>query len=143
MATIATLNRLLQMHSRSLAVYLLECLPWVAPEAQAKAAVIREVGYGQRELSDRIAERIVALGGVPDLGDFPLHFTRYNDLSFDYLLGELIKMQRNHVQVASECVEALRNGPEAALSMAEEAHGAALGFLDRLVELTQPATASV
>jgi bacterioferritin (cytochrome b1) len=143
MNTIETLNRLLQLHARSLAVYLAECLPWTGPTSQSKAAAVREIGQSQRELADRIAERIVALDGVPDLGEFPLSFTGLNDLSVDYLVSELIKNQRRAAQVAGECVAALREGPTEALSIAEEAHGAALGYLDRLVELAQPAGAAV
>ncbi len=143
MDTIETLNRLLQLYSRSLASYLVECLPWTAPASQAKAAAVREIGQSQRELADRIAERIVALGGVPDLGDFPLNFTGFNDVSVDFLVTELVSRQRRAVQAASECVAALQAGPSEALSIAEEAHGAALGYLDRLIELAQPATATV
>lgn len=143
MDTIETLNRLLQLHARSLAVYLAECLPWTGPASQAKAAAVREIGQSQRDLADRIAERIVALNGVPDLGEFPLNFTGYNDLSVDYLVNELITRQRRTVQVAGECVAALRDGPAEALSIAEEAQGAALGYLDRLVELAQTSGAAV
>jgi len=135
----ATLNRLLQLHSRSLAVYLLECLPWTSLESTSKGATLREIGESQRDMADRIAERIMTLGGVPDLGDFPLNFTGLNDLSLEYLLGVLVKAQRRNVQAISECVAALRDGPEGAVAIAEEAHGAALGYLDQLVELTQPA----
>jgi len=140
--TIATLNRLLRLHSCSLAVYLRECLPWTAPETQAKAAAVREIGESQVEMADRIAARIIDLDGAPDLGDFPLNFTGLNDLSIDYLTCELVTRQRRSVQAIAECVAALQDGPAEAVSIAEEAHGAALGYLDRLVELAQPASAT-
>src|SRR5262245_45621134 len=86
--TIDTLNHLLQLHYRSLVVYLSDCVPWSSPETQAKLPVLREVADSQKDTSDRIAEQILELNGAPDLGDFPLHFTRFNDLSFEFLLAE-------------------------------------------------------
>lgn len=136
-ATIATLNRLLQLHSCSLVVYLAECSPWTSPASLSKAAVIREIAESQRDMIDRIADCIMDLDGATNLGEFPLHFTRFNDLSFDYLLGELVTRQRQAVQAISTCVAELQDAPEVALAVAEEAHGAALGYLDRLVEVSQ------
>lgn len=140
--TLAVLNRLLRLHSRSLPVYLAECQPWTAPEAQTKAAAVREIAVSQKEMVDRLAELVLDLGGVTDLGDFPLNFTRYNDLSIDFLIGEMIAKQRREVQTIAACVDQLREAPEAALALAEEAHGAALGYLDKLVEVSQAAASA-
>lgn len=137
---ISVLNRLLQLHSRSLVVYLGECAPWTAPDDTGRVAAIREIASSERDTVDQIAELILSLNGVPDLGDFPLNFTRFNDLSIDYLLKELTRRQRTDVQSIAECVERLQGAPAEALAIAEEAHGAALGYLDRFVELAKPAS---
>jgi hypothetical protein len=125
----ATLNRLLQIHYRSLPMYLSSARPWV-PRGHEKAAETLElIAADQKRTIARITDELLAVGADIDLGEFPMTFTDLHDLSVDYVLKELIEAQRRDVAAIEECVAATGGDP-----LAQEALGAAKGHLETLQE---------
>lgn len=134
--TNAVLNRLSVIHSRSLAMYLSYAVPWVAGangEASQRLGLIAE---DQRRTADQLGEMILENGGVVDPGEFPMRFTSMNDLSFDFLLQQLVDRQQRDVAAIESCVQRLEGDP-AAKAVAQEALGAAKAHLVTLRELKQ------
>lgn len=136
-----TLNRLLQIVNRSLPMYLADADPWVADPEEPAAVGLRNIVADQRKLAERIADEILDRREQPNPGEFPMAYTDLNDVSLDYLLGELAHRQRRDIAAIEHCVQEL-NGDPRAHSLAEEALGAAKAHLEQLEELTgEPATA--
>ena len=141
-ATNDVLNRLLVIHNRSLANYIVDASPWLRPGEEPAFKALSLIAADLRVTVDRIAHFILDNDGEVETGDYPLHFTRYNDLSLDYLLQEMIQVQVEDIVKIERCVDALSTAPTAK-ALAQEAHGAALGHLDSLKELLsgEPAAA--
>jgi hypothetical protein len=97
------------------------------PALQALGQIVAD----QQSLVDRIGEMIVDMNGAVTGGSFPIEFTGYHDLSFDFLLGKLIEYQRRDIAVIERMAEALQNEP-AARASAEEALGTAKAHLEML-----------
>ncbi len=84
--TIDILNRLVQLHHRSLPVYLSYAAPtWGRGEEQAQDT-LKQISDDAARTVDRISEMIMEEGGSVDLGAFPMRYTALHDLAFDYLL---------------------------------------------------------
>ncbi|RIK76414.1 MAG: hypothetical protein DCC68_19420 [Planctomycetota bacterium] len=125
----ATLNRLLQIHYRSLPMYLASARPWV-PRGHEKAAETLElIVEDQKRTVDKITHALLDLGADIDLGEFPMVYTDLHDLSVDYVLKELVEAQRRDVAAIEDCVADLAGDP-----LAQEALGAAKGHLESLEE---------
>ncbi|MCA9119337.1 MAG: hypothetical protein H6822_06135 [Planctomycetaceae bacterium] len=128
------LNRLVAIHNRSLPVYLTYAAPaWHGGQESAKETM-RLIAADQRETADRLAAMITAGGGVVDNGEFPIYYTGYHDLSFDFLLNEIIKEQKEDITTIEAVVARLTLVPMAK-ALAEETLGAAKGHLESLNEL--------
>lgn len=134
------LNRLLAIHARSLPMYLVDASPWRQPGSSPAAKTLALIADDHRRVVDQIANLILENGGEVDTGDFPIHFTRFNDLSMDYLVQEVLRRQVQDIVQIERCIEDLALAPHAK-AVAQEAHGAALGHLDSLKELTSSASA--
>ena len=132
--TNAVLNRLLVLHNRSLAMYLSDAMPWSVPEDESARAVLRQIADDHRAMVDRLGEMILEGDGTVAFGEYPLRFTAYHDLSFDFLLEKLIEDQKQLVDQIAQCVDQLRLTPPAQ-SIAQEALGEAKGHLESLEEL--------
>jgi hypothetical protein len=128
------LNRLLALHCRSLPTYLSYAAPWLHRGNEGAAATLKSVVADQQQISDRIGEAIVDNEGVVDYGEFPMDFTSYHDVSFDFLLDKLIDRQQAMVSEIEECVDELRLAPSYQ-ALAQEALGMAKGHLDLFQEL--------
>lgn len=125
----ATLNRLLQIHYRSLPMYLASAKPWV-PRGHEKAAETLElVVADEKRMIEKITEALLDLGADIELGEFPMVYTDMHDLSVDYVLKELVESQRQDVAAIEDCVADLAGDP-----LAQEALGAAKGHLESLEE---------
>jgi hypothetical protein len=125
----ATLNRLLQIHYRSLPMYLASAKPWV-PRGQEKAAETLElVVADQKRTIEKITQALLDLGADIRVGEFPMVFTDMHDLSVDYVLKELVEAQRQDIAAIEVCVADLAGDP-----LAQEALGAAKGHLESLEE---------
>lgn len=135
------LNRLIAMHNCSLPAYLTYAAPaWHSGEEAAKET-LGTIAADQRETSERLAAMVTEQRGVVDNGEFPIYYTGYHDLSFDFLLGEIIKEQREDIGEIENVVERLGLSP-LARALAEETLGAAKGHLDSLEELRQASATS-
>ncbi len=134
--TVDVLNRLVVLHHRSLAMYLSYAPPaWKRGEEKAKQ-VVALIAADEQQTVDRLSEMITSAGRMVRTGTFPMEYTGYHDLSFDYLLGKLIANQQDKILQIEEAVAELSMAPIAKLS-AEEALGAARGHLQSLQELQQ------
>ena len=134
------LNRLSVIHNRSLAMYLRYAVPWVKNADNEAAATVVSIAEDQQEYVDRIGALILENSGRVVMGEFPMIYTGYHDLSIDFLLNLLIREQQDAIPQIEECVDGLRMHP-IARGLAEEALGAAKGHLAALQELS-PAPAS-
>ena len=128
------LNRLMVVHHRSLPMYLSYASPtWVRGDDRARE-VLQTIATDQQQMVDRLGEMIVEGDGAVQFGGFPMRFTAYHDLSFDYLLTKLIEHQQRDVATIEESVAQLERAP-LAQSVAQEALEMAkrhLGLLEQL-----------
>jgi len=139
--TIDILNRLVVLHHRSLAMYMSYAQPaWKRGDEKAKQ-VLALIADDERATVDRLSEMISDADRNVRLGAFPMEYTGYHDLSFDFLLGKLIENQEDKILQLEEAVEQLTLAPMAKMA-AQEALGAAKGHLQSLQELQQPNLAS-
>ncbi len=132
--TNALLNQLIAMHNRSLPAYLRYAAPaWQAGDEAARE-VLRLVAEDQRDTAERLAALVTENGYFVDNGEFPMYYTGYHDLSFDFLLKQIIKEQKEDIKVMEQIVDRLNLVPMAK-SLAEEALGASKGHLESLQEI--------
>ena len=135
--TIDALNRLAVLHHRSLAMYMSYAQPaWKRNEEKAKQTLAL-IAADERTTVDRLSTMIADAGHNVRYGAFPMEYTGYHDLSFQFLLGKLIENQQDKILQIQESVELLSLAPRAKAA-AEEALGAAKGHLQSLQELQQP-----
>lgn len=135
--TIDVLNRLAVLHHRSLAMYLHYAQPaWKRGDEKAKK-ILALIAADEQATVDRLSVMISEADRNARHGAFPMQYTGYHDLSFDFLLGKLIENQRDKILQIQEAVEQLSLAPMARRA-AEEALGAANGHLQSLLELQQP-----
>jgi hypothetical protein len=138
--TLQVINRLIAIHARSLASYLTYASPtWHRGDEHAKET-LESIAEQQREMVDRLGEWVVEHDGMVDYGSYPMVFTAYHDLSFDFLLDKLIACQQQDVAAieayASQLDEML------ARELAQESLGEAKAHYDALLELRQHASAA-
>lgn len=132
--TLAALNRLLHVLCRSLPMYLVEAAPFTRRDDQPTQEALAHVVTDQRLYAQRVTRAILARGGRPDPGRFPIQFTAVNDLELQFLHRRLIECQRRDLQALQGCVDELKHVPDLE-SLAEEAIGNARGHLDILDEI--------
>lgn len=137
--SVDVLNRLVSLHHRSLPNYLQYASPtWHRGDERARE-VLQQIVISQQEIEKRLVDLIVQQDGVVDYGAFPMAFTGYHDLSFDFLLGKLLEDQRQHIATIESCISHLEGRAKA---VAQEALGEAKAHLDSLEELSSTAQAS-
>ena len=141
-STARLLNRLIAMHNCSLPAYLTYAAPaWHRGDEAAKET-LQAIATDQKDTCERLAAMVTQQGGVVDSGEFPIYYAGYHDLSFDFLLDEIIKEQKEDIVQIEDTVAQLSLAPMAK-ALAEETLGAAKGHLESLQELKQtsaPAT---
>lgn len=125
----ATLNRLLQIHYRSLPMYLASARPWVPAGHEKAAETLELIVVDEKRMIEKISEALLDVGADIELGEFPMTFTDLHDLSVDFLLKELVEAQRRDVAAIEDCVADSAGDP-----LAQEALGAAKGHLESLEE---------
>jgi hypothetical protein len=137
--TIELLNRLLNLHLRSLPMYLASARPWY-PQADCEAkTVLRHIAEDQQLMVDRIGAVILDLGGSVQPSEFPMEFTDLHDLSIDYLYPQVIARQKSEIEWMRQCCEQLKDSP-VARAVAQESLGAAQAHLDNLNDLQPSAS---
>ena len=135
--TIDVLNRLAVLHHRSLAMYMSYAQPeWKRGEEKAKQTIAL-IAADERATVDRLSEMIADANRNVRFGAFPMEYTGYHDLAFDFLLGKLIENQSDKILQIQEAVDLLALAPMAKI-VVEEALGAAKGHLQSLQELQKP-----
>jgi hypothetical protein len=132
-SSIEFLNRLMQMHRRSLPMYLADATPWSASKRDAGQPLLASISADQSEIVDEIAELIQNRRGVVDRGSFPTEFADLNDLSLDYLIRQVAKKQVTQVAALQQATQSLANDQEA-LELCQRALGIARAHLDSLNE---------
>jgi hypothetical protein len=127
------LNRLVVLHNCSLPMYLRYAVPWWSGQNGQAAELLEHIADDQAEMVDRLGSMIIKDGGEVDDGEFPLVFTGLHDLSFAYLLGQMIEYQKRTIQAIERCVEALPTN-RMSRPLAQEALGMAKAHLDSMCE---------
>ncbi len=136
------LNRVLVVHNRSLATYLHDAMPWVRFGDDRAMETMRQIVRDQKQVVDRLAAMVVDNNGAVEHGEFPMPFTAYHDVGFEWLLPMLIERQQKTVQYLQKCADQLALAPMAK-SVVEETVGMAKGHLEMLEELKSPAKPTI
>lgn len=139
-STIDILNRLLVLHDKSLPMYLGYAAPWTIGNDAAAKEVLALIVADQKLMVDRIGKEIIEEGGAASHGRFPLIYTGWHDLSFDFLVKKMIGCQKQDIAAIEDCIAKLAHAP-AAKALAEESLGAAKGHLESLQELAHASAA--
>lgn len=135
------LNQLLQLHYRSLPMYMRHAEPWARQGSAEQIATVRDILAEHERIAGICADWIQRRGGTIELGEFPMEFTDMHDLSLDFLIRELIGYQRQMIADIESLLESLSIDPPVR-SLAQEALGAARGHLKSLEEIQSEATAA-
>lgn len=133
-STIDILNRVLVVHNRSLPRYLLDAAPYFKYGTEHAAEVLEAVARDQEQVVDRIGAFISDSGKDFRLGEYPMPFTGYHDVSFEWLLPLLIDRQQRMIVYLQHCAEQLQLAPMAK-ALVEETVGLAKGHLEMFEEL--------
>ncbi len=131
--TYEILNRLLVLHSRSLAMYLGYAKPWALQAHPKSRAVLEQMVEDHLQTVDRLAALILEVGPV-EHGEFPIIFTGWHDLSVEWLVDKLIERQKKTIIIINQLVGQLALAPYAQ-AVAKEVLGQAKGHLDNLQEV--------
>ena len=127
------LNRLLTILERSLPFYLSYTSPWMRKQDEKAAEALSRIVKQQQDLAARVAELVLEQGPM-NLGEYPIEFYDFHDLSFEFLLGKLVEYQRRDIAALEKVVLKLQPDRRAA-ALAEETLGMARGHLETLEEL--------
>ena len=112
-ATLDALNRVFMDRYHSLAEYILEASPYVAPENQRLVQRIQAVADFDRQESEHIARLIEPLGGVPRVGPYPRRLAVLNSLSIHYLCGFLADCLLGQIAAYTALLPSVSKCPEA------------------------------
>ena len=137
MRQIESSQRLMQLllhHYRSLPIFLTEAVPWTHRGDERATSVLLDIVAGQRDLSNRIAAELEQRGWPLDMGEYPMDFLDLHFLSLDFLLQRLVENQQREVDAIARLSAEVNEDP-VAHDLAQEALGAAKGYLESLTEL--------
>ncbi len=137
MRQIESSQRLMQLllhHYRSLPIFLTEAVPWTHRGDERATSVLLDIVAGQRDLSNRIAAELEQRGWPLDMGEYPMDFLDLHFLSLDFLLQRLVDNQQREVDAIARLSAEVDEDP-VAHDLAQEALGAAKGYLESLTEL--------
>jgi hypothetical protein len=113
-----------------LPMYLSDAKPWACAQ-HPFAAALDHLAADQRQYAERVAKAILELAGRPDPGRFPSEFAAKNDLSLDFVLGEVVEAQSQDVAKLERCARQFVDMPSLH-ALAEEIYGNACGHLEIL-----------
>lgn len=106
---IDVLNQLLHLLSRGLSAYVVEINPWMQPGDESLRASLFNLADDRRLFASRTIHAISDNAGDPDPGPFPLEYTGLNDVSIEYLAGELVDSLSIDIEIL-EALSAQLNG---------------------------------
>ncbi|QDU95403.1 hypothetical protein [Lignipirellula cremea] len=132
--TASVLNRLAVILGRSLPMYLNYARPYALFGDDEAGDTLTQIAIDQRQMVDRIGEMIVEADAPIVHGEFPMVFTGFHDLSYSYLIDQMLLYQKRDIAAIVDCVDQLRMAPMAK-ALAEEALGMSKGHLDTLQDL--------
>jgi hypothetical protein len=133
------LSHVLATLYRSLPMYLTQVDPWARHGDVRPREVLATIVADQRRDCHRIAELILDRYSRVELGEFPMEFTDLHFLSLDYLVGELVRHQKQDIATLEQCIVRLEHDP-AGRSLTQEVLGSERAHLEMLEELAnQPA----
>jgi hypothetical protein len=135
------LERLLGLLCRSLPAYLADARPWAKSANPALVSELERLAADQDRYARRVADAIVAGGGRPEPGRFPIEYTSKHDLNLAFLVQEVIDGLHRDADTVKHCAAQLEDLPPLH-SLAEEIHGNLRGHLDLLREMSKSPTAS-
>ncbi len=133
-STTDLLNRVLVVHHRSLPMYLNDAAPWMRRGEKRESETLQQIARDHRQVVDRLGTLILDHNGQVELGEYPLAFTAYNDVAFDWLLTLLIERQQKLIQYLQQIADLLGLAPMAK-SVVEETVGMAKAHLEMLQDL--------
>jgi bacterioferritin (cytochrome b1) len=136
--TIHILNRVLAVLCKSLPQYIQYSRPYIPRSRQQVLDTFADIAQHQTMLAERISQLVFDLGGLAQMGAFPMEFTDTHDLSVDHLLQEAIGYQREDIANLQACRDELTSNPTAR-ALVEEAIGMEKGHLESLEELLNDA----
>ncbi|MEX0794479.1 MAG: hypothetical protein WD045_15190 [Pirellulaceae bacterium] len=131
---INTLREVVAMHYRSMPNYLMYAHPWFKPGKSQQLEILRSVANDQSHMVEKVVHLVEDQGEPVAMGEFPMEFTGYHDLSFSYLLKILLGYQERFVARLEQLGESLESGGMAK-NLVEEAIGMAIGHLENLREV--------
>jgi hypothetical protein len=134
LSTIDILNRVLVVHNRSLPRYLRDAVPYFKYGQGHPVETLEAIARDQEQVVDRIGTYITENSQVFNLGEYPMVFTAYHDVSFEWVLPVLIDRQQRMINYLQHCAEQLNLAPMAK-ALVEETVGMAKGHLEMLEEL--------
>jgi bacterioferritin (cytochrome b1) len=132
--TIYILNRVLAVLCKSFPQYIMYSRPYIPRSRQQVLDTFQDIASDQTMLAERISQLVFDLGGLAQMGAFPMEFTDTHDLSVDHLHREAVRYQREDIAHLQECRDELATAATAR-ALVEEAVGMAKGHLQSLEEL--------
>jgi hypothetical protein len=127
------LHGVLRMLCRGLPQYLIEAKPWLQNDDARFLAALRNLIADQRHYAKLVAEAIVARGGRPEPGSFPLEYAPVNDLSLEFLKIKILEQVREHHERLTRAAKQLSDQHELQI-LIEEIEGNYRGHLEVLGE---------
>ena len=95
-------TNLIRRLGRSLAVYAMQARPWVPYRREELWELLEEIASQHREWAERLGEEITAAGQMIELGPFPSSYTRFHDVSVDFLAIHILDDLRELRSLAEE-----------------------------------------
>jgi hypothetical protein len=112
---------------------LIDAKPWLQNDDGGFLAALRNLIANQRHYAKLVAEAIVARGGRPEPGSFPLEYAPVNDLSLDFLKARIIEQVRDDYERLTRTARQLSDQHELQ-TLVEEIEGNYRGHLEVLSE---------
>ena len=137
--TVHLLNRLLALHGGSLPMYLVSAPPHRQSGEEKAWDVLRHVINDQQLMIDKLADHIESLDGTPNMGEFPMEFSGFHDLSLDFIVQQVVQRQQKELEVIESISDELEPGTQGR-ALAQEALGAAKAHLQSLEEASSSVT---
>lgn len=133
-ALIDDLNAVLARVGSSLLQYTGDAFPWTAAGTEHIRRDVVRMAKRQRETIQRLTDEVVALGGLPDYGQFPTAYTGLHFVAISFLMKQLIADQEGVVKSICDLGDATRDERElnAALWELAAVEGSILEELKRL-----------